>query len=720
MPIGSTIGELIARLKWRVDTTELDTMQRRVSGMRTNLDNFAKRAGVVGAALTGTAFAIGRTVHDFEASMNLLSATYLDATEDQLAALRAQALELGATTQRSASEAAMAQVEFARSGKTVEETQAAVADVLKLSIAGMLDMGEATQIVSASLSGWQLEASEAGRVTDVLAATASKSMTTVKQMGRSFRQVAPLAGAAGISIEKTAAAIGVLRNQGLLPEQAGTGLRNVMAIMVETPTPELRRIMGNMGLDPDELSRMVQEGKLFEVLRMIGQGEGGWDLQKAMDLFGREAGAAGMTLVRDIDLIEQMTKELENAHGTTERMADEMAAGLPGAIMLLKSAFEALQIGIGDAGLKSVITTVVQALTSAIGVVHSLGSGWKLLIVAVIAAGPVLLGLAAVVKGLSLVLGVYSWMLRWRVVSALTSVIGSTLQAIRFSVWYRTAVLREAAAHRLSTGAARARAAAETFLNRARKTGIVLSVRNAAAAGFSAVRSWAAAAGTAAWAKAQWALNLAMSVNPMLIFIAAVVGVIAVLVVFRKQVWSAMKAVGRAVKSGFNAVLDALKTVFNWVKEYWPLLLYPLIGPWALVIGAVWKFRDEIIGALKSAWDWVKSSASSVWQFLSSIFDKIAQAWDDSVGKLIEAAGWVADKLGLGGVFNVVSGRNDPPAAAAGSSVVHQRAQTSVNVEQITVNAEGGDPERISQGIRQSMEEEFQYGVHAFDSGTAR
>lgn len=754
---GRVIDELIARLRWQVDDAELKHMQKRVQGMRSQFDRFARTTAIAGAALTGVAFGISRTVIGFERNMNLLRATYLDAADDQIERLRNQALELGRTTQRTAADAAQAQVELARSGKSVAETFTAVPHVLNLAIAGELEMGEAAALVSSQLAGFQLDVNETGRVTDVLAAAASAAKTTVGEMGPALRQVGQLAGSAGLSIEQTSAAIGVLRNQGLMPEQAGTGLRNVLATLLTEPPAQAKQALARMGLSHGALRQQVMSGDFFGALRRLRGA--GLDVASALQLFGREAGVAGLAMVQNIDAVEELSSELDNARGTANRMREEMEAGLPGALDATKSAIEGLLISVGDSGLTGAMVYALNVIKSFAAALSEMSGGVKIFTVALIAAGPALVALGVAFKVAAFGLSAWSFALRFQAVQALSALIFQLAQAIHFMVWYRAALLRETAATALSSAATWARTSAGAALNAVKSRTVILSLQTAAAATLTAARSAIATAATLALTKATWALNAALSVNaaaafraaagwiaatvamvagkiaalavatatwvlnaallvnPIILIVAALIGVVALLWVFRDAVWSVVQSVVRVF-------LDAL----DWAKANWPLLLPILLGPFGLLVAAVIKYKDEIIGAFRTAFEWIKGAAEDVWEFLSGIFDKIKSAWDNSVGGLIGFAGDVLSTVGgvasdvVGGIGNVlgIGGGNDPPAAAPSTSVVHQTQQSNVTVETVNVQVPSGDPEAIASGMRTAMEDEYTNAALAHDTGTYR
>ena len=357
------IDELITVLTFRGNAEGIDSTRTKLRGMQTDLNNVARGIGIVGGAITVAGGLIGRTILGFEGQFNELMAVYLNESEENIGKLRAQALELGSSTSKSASQAAAAQTELARSGLDLNEVLAATPDVLNLAIAGNLSMAEAATLVANTLNSYRLEAEESGRVTDILATTATNASTTVKEIGPAFRQVAPLAREFNIPIEQVAASLGILRTAGLRSEQAGTGLRNIIAILQENPTAEISAAFEEMGLNFDYLKGRLASGDLIGVFEELNAA--GLDGASALEIFGRESVIAATSLANAANSgdFDAFIAKINEGAGTADAMREVMESGLPGGVARFMSAIEGLQIALGDAGLTRYISGALQALT---------------------------------------------------------------------------------------------------------------------------------------------------------------------------------------------------------------------------------------------------------------------------------------------------------------------------------------------------------------------
>ena len=346
----------------------VEGFQRGMSKAQRSLRNFEKstrraRGMVVGAtgamargfAAVGTAATIAiadsiRVFADFETSMLRVKAIS-GATGAEFQSLTDLAKELGSTTAFTAREAAQAMGFLAQAGFEVGEVHKALPKVLSLAAAGQLDLAQAADITASVLRGFGLEASESGRVADVLAAAASKSNTSVEGMGEAFKFAGPVASAMGVSLEETAAALGVLSNAGLKGSLAGTGLRMVLVKMGED-------VAGAGGLT-QALETLNTEGVQAVV-----------DTMKDLDA---RAGTAAVALTGQMGTLKSLTEEMRNVEGISDKMAETLLSGVTGSAVKAGSAFEGLRIKLGETfeqfgvGFFEELTLTFQTMNEVIG-----------------------------------------------------------------------------------------------------------------------------------------------------------------------------------------------------------------------------------------------------------------------------------------------------------------------------------------------------------------
>src|SRR5699024_130114 len=133
------------------------------------------------------------------------------------------------------------------------------------------DLASSADIAASTLRGFGLEASEAGHVADVLAENANRTNSSVAETGEAMKNIAALARAAGIRMEETAAAIGIMANAGIQGSQAGTTLRGALS-RLSKPTDVMQQAMDELGV-----SFYDSEGKMKSLSEQVGM------LQDAME-----------------------------------------------------------------------------------------------------------------------------------------------------------------------------------------------------------------------------------------------------------------------------------------------------------------------------------------------------------------------------------------------------------------------------------------------------
>lgn len=307
---------------------------------------------VATTAITGTATALGgistaavKIGSDFEAQMSRVKAIS-GATGEEFEKLKKQAIQLGADTAFSASEAAQGMENLAAAGFTTSEIMDAMPGMLNLAAASGEDLASSADIAASTLRGFGLEASDAAHVADVLAENANRTNSSVSETGEAMKYVAPLARAAGISLEETAAAIGIMANAGIQGSQAGTTLRGAIS-RLSKPTDAMTAAMEELGI-----SFYDSEGKMKSLSDQVGMMRkamsGMTDEQKnnyLVTLYGQEALSGMLALINEgEDELSSLTEAYKACDGSAEAAAETMQDNLKGAIEQLSGSAESLGI----------------------------------------------------------------------------------------------------------------------------------------------------------------------------------------------------------------------------------------------------------------------------------------------------------------------------------------------------------------------------------------
>lgn len=272
------------------------------------------------------------------------------ATGSEMEGLKQQTIDLGGSTKFTAQQVAEAQAGLARAGFKVNEITGAMPGLLSLASAGNLDLAQASSITSNILRGFSIDASESGRVADVLAKGAATANTDVAGLGQAMEVVAPVAQSLGVEFESVAAATGIMADAGIDGSKSGRMLRQGM-LRLSKPTGESAKLIKELGINVFDA-----DGNMQSMDKVVGQLEKGLEgqtkQQKAAALstiFGSESTAGWSVLLEkgSGDLAEYTT-ELENSEGAAKKMADTMEDSAQGKITKMESAISGLKIQLGD------------------------------------------------------------------------------------------------------------------------------------------------------------------------------------------------------------------------------------------------------------------------------------------------------------------------------------------------------------------------------------
>lgn len=206
--------------------------------------------------VTGFASAV-QSGAEFDKQMSAVQAV-TGATSEEFEQLRESAMSWGEKTVYSATETGEALYYMGLAGWNANDSMEALGGVLSLAAAGNVELGTTSDIVTDAMTAMHMAADEytdgiknADYFSNVMAATMSSSNTTVELLGESFKYVAPLAGAAGMSIDDLSLALGLMANNGVKGSQSGTGLRQALKNVI-APSDKVAQAMEKYNITLDD------------------------------------------------------------------------------------------------------------------------------------------------------------------------------------------------------------------------------------------------------------------------------------------------------------------------------------------------------------------------------------------------------------------------------------------------------------------------------------
>lgn len=353
--------------------------------------------------LVGAGAAAIKTAANFERGMSAVAAIS-GATGTQLDQLTDKALEMGAKTKFSASEAASAMEYMAMAGWKTKDMLKGIEGIMSLAAASGEDLATTSDIVTDALTAFGLSAQDAGRFSNVLAAASSNANTNVSMLGESFKYVAPVAGSLGYTAEDTAIALSLMANAGIKGSQGGTALRGSLTRLIK-PSKEAAGVMKEYGISLTNTDGSMKSlgdgmGLLREKLGSLSEAQ---QAQVAATLFGQEAMSGMLAIINASEEdYNKLTNAIYGSEGAATNMADTMQDNLSGQLTILGSTIEGIAISFGNI-LLPMIKKVVEGLQGFASWINGLSDSQKEFIANALlmaaAIGPVLLILGKLITG---------------------------------------------------------------------------------------------------------------------------------------------------------------------------------------------------------------------------------------------------------------------------------------------------------------------------------
>jgi len=284
-------------------------------------------------------------IRNFEAEIVNLAAIAGKSRAD-IAPLEADIREVAKASINSATEVAKLATELIKLGSTPEEVSKLLKPVNDLSIALQASAEDSATLVKSLLNAYQEGAEKATHFTDVLAESANRSALDFAGLRDSFSYIAPVSNTLGISVEKTAAIIGTLTDNGIKAESAG-------------------RLMAT-GLGKLAKQGLTLEAALAKITTAQKQNKSSMEvLNIANKLFGGEAGKLALILANNTKKIEESTLAYQNSNGALAELTDKQLKSLNSELEILSSAWEEYILDNNEAiGGTKVMTSVLSFLSS--------------------------------------------------------------------------------------------------------------------------------------------------------------------------------------------------------------------------------------------------------------------------------------------------------------------------------------------------------------------
>jgi lambda family phage tail tape measure protein len=162
----------------------------------------------------------------------------------------------------------------------------------------------------------------------------------------------------GMTIEETAAFLGVLADGGIEASMGGTALRQVMNKLAQ-PSKEAQRVFKDLGFSLEEMDVKTQGvTTVFQRLASAGVTP-----NEMFRIFEVRAGNAGLIMAATGKKMEAFVARIKELKGETKRVSREMDDNLNGSLFRFKSALNAINLALGKAGLEDSLRSLLSTVT---------------------------------------------------------------------------------------------------------------------------------------------------------------------------------------------------------------------------------------------------------------------------------------------------------------------------------------------------------------------
>lgn len=379
----------------------------------------------VGAASVGVATKFESAMSQVAATMGITTKQIKNGNKD-FENLQKTALNMGATTKYTASEAAEGLNILAQAGLSANESIKAIPTVLSLASAGAMSLDSAATYVTASVKGFGDSMDNAQKYADLMAKGATLANTDVRGLGEALSGVSATANNYKQSVDSTTLSLLRLAEQNITGGEASTMLARAMAD-IYTPTSKAKKALDELGISAYDGSGKARD--FNDVVDELSKAFAGMSDEEANATKNQIFTTYGMNAFNKMtaattETVDKFKTGLKDATGSAAQQAETQLDNLKGSLTLLQSALEGAGIVIGQR-----LTPYIRKLADGINVLvtkfNNLTDAQQDMIVkiglVVAAIGPVMLIMSKLFKFVSMAVTAFK-------------TFGTTLQTIKASI----------------------------------------------------------------------------------------------------------------------------------------------------------------------------------------------------------------------------------------------------------------------------------------------
>lgn len=435
------ISELESRQT--VAKARYDELGKSVSGLTSNqakamdgMSKFSKTASTTGdniknagqsmsgfSLATGAAFIYGaKQATEFQNRMNEIKnliVTGGESTKDAIKGVSTMTKDAQTYSEKygkSVQDISAGYEDLVKRGYTSKQAIGAMKTELQGSVASGDDFNDVVKVSSQTLESFGLKANSTAQMTkntktvvNDLAFAADKTSTSFQDLGVGMSYVGSTAHQAGLSLSETSSAMGILSNNGLEADKAGTGLRKTINSLT-SPTDAASKALQSIGLSTSDF--VDKSGKMKSMTDIFGELQDHTSKMKQTDksdlfhtIFGTTGQQSALILANNAQELGELNKQVAES-SKNDYVGSLSAKNMKSAqnqLAIFKQTVTNLAMSFAETLLPT-ITRVAAKISEFLQKINELSPGMKKIVSygALIAAalGPALIIIGAVIKSI--------------------------------------------------------------------------------------------------------------------------------------------------------------------------------------------------------------------------------------------------------------------------------------------------------------------------------
>lgn len=318
----------------------------------------------IGAAAVKGAQMASELQNQYKTTFNLLVTGGEQAKEAQenVNKMQEQGSELSVKYGKTQKEIADGYQELVKRGYTSAQALGALPTMLQASVASGDDFTDVVHNSTAALESFGKRADDVTGMTkntkevvNQMAYAADMTATDFQSMGVAMEYVGASAHQSKLSLSETASAIGILSNNGLEADKAGTGLRKVI-VSLQSPSKDAAEALAGIGLSTkdfvDQNGNMKSMTEIFGLLNQhtekLSSFQQGQIFHALFGTTGQQAGAILSENVKQLGELDDKVKKSADGQGYVVNLANKNMQSTQNELKQFKAAGEAVLIMIGQ------------------------------------------------------------------------------------------------------------------------------------------------------------------------------------------------------------------------------------------------------------------------------------------------------------------------------------------------------------------------------------